>query len=88
MGQLKEYRGMASKKAQCEWRWKTGSYEGVSTMVPYKGPVKHVLEDLENGIRSGLSYSGCRTINELQKNVLWSRQTSNGLSESKPHIMK
>ena len=88
MGQFKEYRGMASKKAQFEWRGKTGSYEGVSTMVPYKGPVKHVLEDLENGIRSGLSYSGCRTINELQKNVLWSRQTSNGLSESKPHIMK
>ena len=88
MGQFKEYRGMASKKAQFEWRGKTGSYEGVSTMVPYKGPVQNVLEDLENGIRSGLSYSGCRTIKELQESAVWIKQTSNGLSESRPHILK
>ena len=87
-GEFKEYRGMASKKAQFEWRGKTGSYEGVSTMVPYKGDVKYVLEDLEKGIRSGLSYSGCRSIDELQGGAILIKQTSNGLSESKAHILK
>jgi len=87
-GEFKEYRGMASKRAQFEWKGKARSYEGVSTMVPYKGDVEFVLEDLEKGIRSGLSYSGCRSIEELQENALWTRQTANGLSESKAHILK
>tara|TARA_R110002124_G_scaffold94173_1_gene237942 strand:+ start:1270 stop:2292 length:1023 start_codon:yes stop_codon:yes gene_type:complete len=87
-GEFKEYRGMASKRAQFEWRGKTGSFEGVSTMVPYKGDVEFVLEDLEKGIRSGFSYSGCRSIQELQESALWTLQTANGLSESKAHILK
>ena len=87
MGQFKEYRGMASKKAQFEWRGKTGSYEGVSTMIPYKGSVKHILEDLEKGIRSGLSYSGCRNVEQLRDRAIFIKQTANGVQESNPHIL-
>ena len=85
--QWKAYRGMASKEAQICWRGKYSSFEGVATRVPYRGPVGAVLEDIERGIRSGLSYSGARTIVELQAKAQFVRQTTSGLSESRTHIL-
>ena len=85
--QWKSYRGMASKEAQVEWRGKYSSFEGVATRVPHRGPVAAVLEDIERGIRSGLSYSGARTIAELQAKARFVRQTTSGLSESRAHIL-
>lgn len=82
----KTYRGMASKEAQMEWRGRYSSFEGVSSTVPYRGKVRNVLGDLERGIRSGLSYSGARTITELQAKAHFVRQTSAGLGESRTHI--
>ncbi len=83
----KIYRGMASKEAQHNWRGKHSSNEGISTTVPAKGSVRSVLEDLENGIRSGLSYSGARTITELQVNAEFIVQTASGQTESGTHIL-
>ena len=83
----KTYRGMASKEAQFDWRGKYSSNEGISTTIPHKGNAKNVLESLKNGIKSGLSYSGCRNIIELQENALFVRQTSSGLAESHTHIL-
>ena len=82
----KTYRGMASKEAQVEWRGKYSSFEGVSSTVPYRGKVRNVLADLDRGIRSGLSYSGVRSIQELQTTVEFVRQTPAGLGESRTHI--
>jgi len=82
----KTYRGMASKEAQVEWRGRYSSFEGVSSTVPYRGKVRNILSDLEQGIRSGFSYSGVRTIEELQAKVQFARQTSAGLGESRTHI--
>jgi IMP dehydrogenase len=87
-GKFKSYRGMASKDAQIEWRGKTASLEGVATSVPCKGPVADTLAELERGIRSGLSYSGARTISELQQKARFIRQTSSGQTESSPHILR
>jgi IMP dehydrogenase len=84
----KVYRGMASKEAQFDWRGKYSSNEGISTTIPYKGDVRVVLDDMINGLRSGLSYSGCRSISELQENALFLRQTSSGLAESHTHILR
>jgi IMP dehydrogenase len=83
----KSYRGMASKDAQMDWRGKTSSLEGVATVIPYKGQVFPVLSGLENGIRSGLSYSGARNLQELRENARFIRQTASGLAESNTHIM-
>jgi IMP dehydrogenase len=83
----KVYRGMASKEAQFDWRKRCSSNEGISATVPYKGTVLKVLEDLSNGIRSGLSYSGVRTIGELQAKAKFICQTSAGLIESDTHIL-
>ena len=87
-GKFKSYRGMASKDAQIAWRGKTASLEGVATTVPCKGPVDDVLEDLARGIKSGLSYSGARTITQLQKKAKFMRQTGSGQTESSTHILK
>jgi len=83
----KSYRGMASKDAQMDWRGKTSSLEGVATVIPYKGAVFPVLEGLENGIRSGLSYSGVRDLVQLREDAKFIRQTASGLAESNTHIM-
>lgn len=82
----KLYRGMASKEAQMDWRGKYSSFEGVSSRVPYTGPATEILQDLERGIRSGLSYSGSRSISELQRKAKFVVQTSAGQNESRPHI--
>jgi len=83
----KIYRGMASKEAQQNWRGKHSSNEGVSTTVPAKGSAKEVLADLDNGIRSGLSYSGARDILELQIKSEFIVQTPSGQAESNTHIL-
>ena len=83
----KIYRGMASKEAQIGWRGRYSSHEGISTRVPYRGPVEKVLEDLERGIRSGLSYSGARNISELHAKANFVLQTPSGISESHTHIV-
>ena len=85
---FKVYRGMASREAQIAWRGEARSLEGVSTTVPYKGEVSSILADLTQNIRSGLSYSGCRTISELQAYARFIRQTSAGQVESHTHILK
>jgi IMP dehydrogenase len=87
-GKVKSYRGMASKDAQMEWRGTTASLEGVATTVPCKGPVGDVLEELERGIRSGFSYSGARSLKDLQAKARFIRQTSSGQFESGTHILR
>jgi IMP dehydrogenase len=83
---MKEYRGMASKDAQLNWRKKTSTPEGVASYIPYKGSVQEILQDLEGGIKSGLSYTGARNLVELRRKVEWARQTSAGTQESGTHI--
>ena len=83
----KIYRGMASKEAQIGWRGKYSSHEGISTRVPYRGTVRKVLDDLERGLRSGFSYSGARTIQELHQKAHFVGQTSSGILESQTHIV-
>ena len=86
-GVKKKYRGMASKDAQVDWRGRFSSNEGISTLIDCKGSVSNILRDLHNGLISGLSYSGARTITELQSKVDWVRQTGAGLGESRTHIL-
>lgn len=59
--------------------------EGVEGRVPYKGPLAHVLHQLVGGLRSGMGYLGCRTIEELQRNGRMIRITQASLSESHVH---
>ena len=87
-GKHKAYRGMASKDAQIDWRGKVSSAEGISTMIPYKGTVENIIEDLAKGIRSGFSYSGARNLIEFQAMAKFVKQTSAGQIESSTHILR
>ena len=83
----KVYRGMASVEAQVDWRGEARSLEGVSTTIPYKGSVKKILKDLEQNIRSGMSYTGAEDLSELYYNSEMIRQTQAGMQESFTHIL-
>ena len=83
----KVYRGMASKEAQFDWRGEARSLEGISTTIPYKGSVVNILKDLEQNIRSGLSYSGARNFEEFRRVARFIKQSSSGQSESGTHIL-
>ena len=82
----KQYRGMASIEAQVDWRGHTSSVEGVSHVVPHKGPVQGILRELSNGIRSGFSYSGAKNISELRSKSVFIKQSGAGQLESSTHI--
>ena len=83
---IKAYRGMASKDAQINWRGHYSSVEGVTSHVKLTGPAEDTLFELVNGIRSGLSYSGCTNIMEFSTRAEFTQQSTLGQRESGTHI--
>lgn len=86
LGLVKTYRGMASPEAQMSWRGRYSSNEGVSRTVALKGAAASVLFEIDNRVRSGLSYSGARNVRELQASCQFIKQSSAGAIESSTHI--
>ncbi|MBS3112989.1 IMP dehydrogenase [Candidatus Woesearchaeota archaeon] len=88
---FKIYRGMSGKDVQIDAQKKTLSQkneivaEGVSKKIPYKGPVKPIIEQLIGGLMSGMSYSHSKTIKELQKKAIFEKVSTLGQKENTPH---
>ncbi len=94
---FKIVRGMASLTANIDRQevelrqevnpedWEQVVPEGVEAMVPARGPVKDILYQMVGGLRSGLSYAGAATIEELWENAEFMRITSAGKRESGAH---
>lgn len=59
--------------------------EGIEGRVAYKGTVAEMVTQLVGGLRSGMGYTGCKTIEDLQTNAKFVRITSAGLRESHVH---
>ena len=59
--------------------------EGIEGRVPYRGPLSANIHQLMGGLRSGMGYTGCRTIRELKDNGQFMRITNAGLRESHVH---
>ena len=59
--------------------------EGIEGRVPYKGPVADTIYQLLGGLRSGMGYCGCETVDLLKENAQFVRITGAGLKESHPH---
>jgi len=59
--------------------------EGIEGRVPYRGPLSDNIHQLMGGLRSGMGYTGCRTLKELQENGQFVRITNAGLRESHVH---
>ena len=59
--------------------------EGVEGRVPFKGSVIAVIHQLIGGVRSGMGYLGCETINEMHEKAEFVEITSAGIRESHVH---
>lgn len=59
--------------------------EGVEGRVPYKGTLSDTVFQLVGGIRSGMGYCGCPTIEDLHDRAKFVKITGAGLKESHPH---
>ena len=57
----------------------------ISNDTVYKGTVEDTVFQLIGGLRSGMGYCGCKTIEELKKNARFTKITSAALRESHPH---
>jgi IMP dehydrogenase len=89
----KIYRGMGSIDAMREGssdryfqeKSKKLVPEGIVGRVPFKGPVTESLYQLVGGLRSGMGYCGCATIEDLQQKARFVRISPAGLRESHVH---
>lgn len=93
---MKYFRGMAStmanlsnqeratKRAKLETKF---TAEGVDGVIELKGSVADLLDQINGALRSGMSYLGARSMDELHQlarsgAIHWSQQTSIGMSET------
>ena len=59
--------------------------EGIEGRVPYKGPISSSIHQMIGGLRAGMGYTGCRTIDELRTKTSFVRISPAGLRESHVH---
>ena len=91
----KVYRGMGSlgamKKGSKDRYGQGGTAdeklvpEGIEGRVPHRGSLASILHQLLGGLRSGMGYTGSKTIKELRNYDKFIRVTSQGLRESHVH---
>jgi IMP dehydrogenase len=91
----KVYRGMGSlgamKKGSADRYAQEGSEssklvpEGIEGRVPYRGRLADVLHQLVGGLRSGMGYCGCATIEQMRTETRFLRISGAGLRESHVH---
>ncbi|PIP37937.1 MAG: IMP dehydrogenase [Desulfobacterales bacterium CG23_combo_of_CG06-09_8_20_14_all_52_9] len=92
----KLYRGMGSLEAmkqgskdrysQCEAEGADKLVpEGIVGRVPYRGSLSGNIFQLIGGLKAGMGYLGCRTLDELREKARFIRITAAGLKESHVH---
>ncbi|MDE8312501.1 IMP dehydrogenase [Erysipelothrix rhusiopathiae] len=59
--------------------------EGIEATVPFKGSIRDVIYQMLGGLRSGMGYCGCGTIEEMHQKAQFVKITGAGLRESHPH---
>ena len=59
--------------------------EGIVARVPYRGPLADTIYQLVGGLRAGMGYLGCESIQELQRKAKFVQITPAGLRESHVH---
>ena len=89
----KTYRGMGSLGAmqQGSDRYEQSGVagklvpEGIEARVPHKGRLSEVVHQLVGGLRAGMGYCGCRTIEEMRTETRFVRISAAGLREAHVH---
>ena len=90
---FKVYRGMGSLPAMAagskdryfQENSKKFVPEGVEGRVPYRGALADIIFQLMGGLRAGMGYTGCGTIEALRKDAKFVKMTAASLAESHPH---
>ena len=59
--------------------------EGIEGRVPFRGPLSGSIYQMIGGLKAGMGYVGCKTLEELRKKAKFIRITSAGLRESHVH---
>jgi IMP dehydrogenase len=59
--------------------------EGIEGRVPFRGSLSASIQQLIGGLKAGMGYVGCRTIQEMREKAHFVRITSAGLRESHVH---
>lgn len=68
--------GMSSKKANVKYHGVLANYktaEGKESLIPYKGSVHEVVQDILGGLRSAMTYVGAKKLKELTKRTKFIR---------------
>jgi IMP dehydrogenase len=84
---FKVYRGSASKESYAD-QGKVASHrspEGEWTVVEYKGPVANVVQQIEGGLRSALSYVGADGFGNFYNNAELVEISNSTVVESRAH---
>ena len=84
-GLYKRYRGAASLETKSIHGQAKRNVEGESTVVPFKGGVKFIIEGLLDGVRSALSYAGANNLGEYFPEYVVVTQA--GVNEARPHLL-
>ena len=84
-GLYKRYRGAASLETKTVHGQEKRNVEGESTVIPFKGGVKFVIESLLDGVRSAFSYGGANNLKEFKPEYV--QVTNAGLAEARPHLI-
>ncbi len=59
--------------------------EGVEGRVPFKGHLSPYVYQLVGGVRAGMGYCGCKTLDELRTKARFIQVTAASVQESHPH---
>jgi len=59
--------------------------EGIEGRVPYKGTLAANIQQLVGGLKAGMGYVGCRTIDDLREKARFIKMSAAGLRESHVH---
>lgn len=84
---FKKYRGSASLETKKVHHLEEKNVEGNSKLVPYKGKIKRLLTDIEEGLKSSMSYVNANNLEEMRNNSDFVKVTQNGMIEAKPHLL-
>jgi len=84
---FKKYRGSASAEVKQVHGLEEKNVEGNSKLIPYKGKVERIINDIRDGVRSSMSYVNAKTIDEFHAKSEHVLITQNGLIEAKPHLL-
>ena len=84
-GLYKKYRGAASLETKIAHGQATRNVEGESTVIPFKGGVKFIVDGLLDGLKSALSYAGARNLTEFHPDYIIVSQA--GVNEARPHLL-